>query len=125
MRHLTLVNPDDLPRLQVALGTARLLVDIARAELDVTLAGTSEGFALLDALLAHDPQVKVIVLSGQSDRANALRAVDRGAYDFLAKPFDVELLNLTVERALRLHEAATVIDADFDGTLPTSYAPSS
>jgi hypothetical protein len=38
MRHLTLVNPDDLPRVQVALGTARLLVDIARAELDVTAA---------------------------------------------------------------------------------------
>jgi two-component system, NtrC family, response regulator len=64
----------------------------------------SEGFALLDALLALDPAVKVIVLSGQSDRANALRAVELGAYDFLAKPLEAELLNMTADRALRLHE---------------------
>ncbi|MEF7617071.1 PEP-CTERM-box response regulator transcription factor [Aquincola sp. MAHUQ-54] len=64
----------------------------------------SEGFALLEKLLDIDPDVKVVVLTGQNDRANALRAIDLGAYDFLAKPFDVELLNLTVERALRLHE---------------------
>lgn len=64
----------------------------------------SEGFLLLDRLLALQPNVKVIVLSGQNDRANALKAIDLGAYDFLAKPFDVDLLNLTVERALRLYE---------------------
>ena len=64
----------------------------------------SEGFKLLEQLLDIDAAVKVIVLTGQNDRANALRAVELGAYDFLAKPFDVELLNLTVERALRLHE---------------------
>jgi two-component system, NtrC family, response regulator len=64
----------------------------------------SEGFALLDALLALDAQVKVIVLSGQSDRANALRAVELGAYDFMAKPLDADLLGMTVERALRVYE---------------------
>ncbi len=64
----------------------------------------SEGFALLDALLGLDPAVKVIVLSGQSDRANAVRAVELGAYDFLAKPLDADLLKMTVERALRVHE---------------------
>jgi two-component system NtrC family response regulator len=64
----------------------------------------SEGFLLLETLLDLNPQVKVIVLSGQNDRVNALKAVDLGAYDFLAKPFDADLLNLTVERALRLHE---------------------
>ena len=64
----------------------------------------TEGFALLEALLKLDPMVKVIVLSGQSDRANALRAVDLGAYDFLAKPLEADLLNMTVDRALRVHE---------------------
>jgi len=64
----------------------------------------SEGFALLDALLKIDPAIKVIVLSGQSDRANALRAIELGAYDFLAKPLDADLLGLTVERALRVYE---------------------
>jgi len=64
----------------------------------------SEGFALLDALLRMDANVKVIVLSGQSDRANACRAVELGAYDFLAKPLEADLLNMTVERALRMYE---------------------
>ena len=64
----------------------------------------SEGFKLLEQMLAMDPDVKVIVLTGQNDQANALRAVALGAYDFFAKPFEPELLNLTVERAFRLAE---------------------
>ena len=62
----------------------------------------SEGFKLLDQILAIDPDTKIIVLTGQNDRINALRAVAQGAYDFFAKPFEPELLNLTVERAFRL-----------------------
>jgi len=64
----------------------------------------SEGFKLLEQMLAADPDIKVIVLTGQNDQANALRAVALGAYDFFAKPFEPELLNLTVERAFRLAE---------------------
>lgn len=64
----------------------------------------SEGFKLLEQVLAFDPDIKVIVLTGQNDQANALRAVALGAYDFFAKPFEPELLNLTVERAFRLFE---------------------
>jgi two-component system NtrC family response regulator len=64
----------------------------------------SEGFKLLEQILAIDPDTKVIVLTGQNDQANALRAVAIGAYDFFAKPFEPELLNLTVERAFRLFE---------------------
>ncbi|MBZ8138333.1 PEP-CTERM-box response regulator transcription factor [Rubrivivax gelatinosus] len=64
----------------------------------------SEGFRLLEQLLDLDPHVKVIVLTGQNDQANALRAVALGAYDFLAKPFDPEVLGLTIERAMRLAE---------------------
>jgi two-component system NtrC family response regulator len=65
---------------------------------------TSEGFKLLEQLLAADPNVKVIVLTGQNDQANALRAVALGAYDFFAKPFEPELLGLTIDRAFRLAE---------------------
>lgn len=64
----------------------------------------SEGFRLLEQVLEIEPDTKVIVLTGQNDRNNALRAVAMGAYDFLAKPFEPELLNLTVERAFRLFE---------------------
>ena len=64
----------------------------------------SEGFRLLEQILAAAPDTKVIVLTGQNDQANALRAVALGAYDFFAKPFEPEMLNLTIDRAYRLFE---------------------
>ena len=64
----------------------------------------SEGFKLLEQLLDADPHVKVIVLTGQNDQANALRAINLGAYDFQAKPFDPDMLSLTIERAYRMAE---------------------
>lgn len=66
--------------------------------------GVDEGFALLGQILACDPDTKVIVLTGQNDQANALRAVAMGAYDFFAKPFEPALLALTIDRALRMFE---------------------
>ena len=64
----------------------------------------SEGFKLLEQMLDIDASVKVIVLTGQNDQANALRAVALGAYDFLAKPFDPDVLGLTIDRAWRLFD---------------------
>lgn len=64
----------------------------------------SEGFRLLEQILSIAPETKVIVLTGQNDRTNALRAIGQGAYDFFAKPFEPELLALTIERAFRLHD---------------------
>ncbi|MDR1662177.1 MAG: PEP-CTERM-box response regulator transcription factor [Azoarcus sp.] len=67
----------------------------------------SEGFALLGETLALAPDTKIIVLTGQHDRENAVRAVGMGAYDFFSKPFEPELLTLTIERAFRLHDLQT------------------
>jgi two-component system NtrC family response regulator len=64
----------------------------------------TEGFKCLEKLLELDPGVKVIVLTGQNDQDNALRAIRMGAYDFLAKPVDPDVLSLSVERAYRLYE---------------------
>ena len=64
----------------------------------------TEGFALLRQILALAPHTKIIVLTGQNDRSNALKAIALGAYDFYAKPFEPELLGLTIERAYYLHE---------------------
>ena len=64
----------------------------------------SEGFKLLEQILDLDPYTKVIVLTGQNDQANALRAVVMGAFDFLAKPFEPELLTVIIERAFRFAE---------------------
>ena len=65
---------------------------------------TAEGFRLLGEALTLAPDTKVIVLTGQHDRENALRAVRMGAYDFFPKPFEPDLLGLTIERAFRLYE---------------------
>jgi len=63
-----------------------------------------EGFRLLGEMLALAPDTKVIVLTGQHDRENAVKAVAMGAYDFFGKPFEPELLGLTIDRAFRLHD---------------------
>ena len=62
--------------------------------------GVSEGFATLDALLRHIPDLKVIVATSHGDRMHALRAISSGAYDFCEKPTDIALLRTIVERAL-------------------------
>jgi two-component system NtrC family response regulator len=63
-----------------------------------------EGMRLLQDTLALAPDTKVIVLTGQSDRANAMRAVGLGAYDFYTKPFEPEVLTLMIDRAFRLYD---------------------
>jgi len=64
----------------------------------------TEGFRLLQDILSAVPETKVIVLTGQNDHQNAIRAIGLGAYDFYSKPFQPELLSLMIERAYRLHE---------------------
>jgi len=63
----------------------------------------SEGLATLEQILALMPDTKVIVVTGNQDRANAVKAVAMGAYDFYQRPFEPEVLGLVVERAFRLH----------------------
>ena len=65
--------------------------------------GTSEGFAVLDAIMELKPDTKVIVASGHGARESALKAIEHGAYDFYQKPVDIEALGLIVRRAFNLH----------------------
>lgn len=62
------------------------------------------GLAVLREVADVAPDTKVIVMTGQNDRANALRAIALGAYDFLSKPVEPDVLALTLERAYRLYE---------------------
>nr|MDA3869738.1 response regulator [Gammaproteobacteria bacterium] len=52
----------------------------------------SEGLAALDEILTIAPNTKVIVVTGNDDRQNALKAVSLGAYDFYQKPVEPEML---------------------------------
>lgn len=65
--------------------------------------GVTEGLATLQQILAMAPDTKVIVLTGNQDRANAVKAVSMGAYDFHQKPFDAPTLGMVIERAFHLH----------------------
>ncbi len=64
--------------------------------------GVTEGFETLREILSLAPQTKVIVVTGNADRDNALKAVRFGAFDFYQKPVDVEVLKLLVDRAARM-----------------------
>jgi two-component system, NtrC family, response regulator len=66
--------------------------------------GVEEGFLTLAELLGLDPFVKVIVITGQDDKANALNAIGEGAYDFLCKPIQVEELRVILRRVLRVRQ---------------------
>jgi DNA-binding NtrC family response regulator len=59
-----------------------------------------EGFQLVADLLAHSPGMKIFVLSGQNDAANARHARALGAWEFVAKPSDPALLRRLLSRAL-------------------------
>lgn len=63
---------------------------------------TREGMATLTDLLALDSFAKIIIITGQSDRNNGLVAVGQGAYDFLAKPVDIEELKVILRRAFHV-----------------------
>ncbi|MCE2955490.1 MAG: sigma-54-dependent transcriptional regulator [Gemmatimonas sp.] len=61
----------------------------------------AHGIVALDALLADDPELAVIMLTGHADVATAVKAMQHGAADLLEKPMDLEALAGAVERAAR------------------------
>ena len=62
----------------------------------------TEGLTALSEILRRAPGTKVIVVSGNNDRQNAVKAVSLGAYDFYEKPIDAEVLQLIIDRAFNL-----------------------
>lgn len=66
--------------------------------------GATEGLAILQQILSLAPDTKIIVLSGNQDRSNAVKAIAMGAYDFHQKPCEPEILGLVVQRAFVLQE---------------------
>ena len=63
-----------------------------------------EGLRALDEILTVAPATKVIVITGNTDRANALAAVERGAFDFHLKPVDLDSLKIVLRRAAYLSQ---------------------
>ncbi len=66
--------------------------------------GSSEGFACLRAILKQSPGTQVIMVTGNNDRENALKAIHMGAYDYFLKPIDINELKIVINRAYHLAE---------------------
>jgi two-component system response regulator RegA len=77
--------------------------------------GEDSGLALIPALLAEVPTMRVLLLTGYASIATAVEAIKRGAHDYLAKPVDAD----TVVRALLANDetAPEPVDAP-ETTLP-------
>ncbi|MBI2527064.1 MAG: sigma 54-interacting transcriptional regulator [Candidatus Rokubacteria bacterium] len=63
-----------------------------------------EGLKALEEILDVAPGIKVVVITGNSDRANALKAVDLGAFDFHLKPVNLDDLRVVLGRATYLRQ---------------------
>ena len=92
--------------------------------------GVEEGLKTLQDILRLAPHTKVIVVTGNGDQENALRSVERGAYDFYQKPVDTDTLRLLVDLAFTMHELEaenrrlqqTVDNSPLDGIVAASDA---
>ncbi|MCW5570797.1 MAG: PEP-CTERM-box response regulator transcription factor, partial [Steroidobacteraceae bacterium] len=102
---------DDFEVLQAG-NRAEALAHLRRSEPPVVLQdlglppdadGVAEGMATLKEILSLAPRTKVIVVTGNADRDNAVRAVGFGACDFYQKPLDTDVLRLIVDRAFHIH----------------------
>ena len=66
--------------------------------------GVDEGFLTLHEILRADRRAKVIVITGQEDRAYALEAIGQGAYDFFRKPIQPDELKILLGRAVHVYQ---------------------
>lgn len=83
------------------LGRERVAVAVVDLGLPPNPNDATEGFATLVAIREISPDTKVIVATGQGSRANALKAIELGAFDFFEKPVEPEVLRFVVDRARR------------------------
>jgi DNA-binding NtrC family response regulator len=68
-----------------------VITDLMMPELD--------GFAVMKHIKENCPATLVIVITGYASVESAVRAIRSGAYDYILKPFDFEIIKISVERA--------------------------
>ena len=76
-----------------------VLLDIALSPYE---GGGNEGMMLLQKFLQHDSLIKVIMITGNDTKENALKAIDLGAYDFYSKPIKLDEIKFIIERSLHI-----------------------
>jgi len=85
-----------------ALSLAAAHPDPALVLTDIRMPGVG-GVELLHRLKKMDPKVQVVMVSSHQDLETVRRCLREGAYDYLLKPFDWQILSNTVSRALERH----------------------
>jgi len=70
------------------------------------------GMRLLELILSQEPSTRVIVITGNSDHRNALRAVRLGAFDYYAKPIRLDELKVMIRRAIHIHQLQDLVNQD-------------
>jgi len=108
----------DQPGALAAFGVSSPLVTLLDLGLPPRPNDPDEGLATLSGLLALDPLSKVIIVSGQGDKQNALRAVGAGAYDFLCKPVQMDELKIVLQRSVYVAE----LEREYRATLDAQRA---
>ena len=97
---------------------------------DLKMPGT-DGMQVLEHVRAADPDVAVVMMTGHGTIQTAVEAMRKGAFDFVQKPFEMDELGLSVERALALRatvrenrELRSLVDArsSFGGLIGQSPA---
>jgi DNA-binding NtrC family response regulator len=90
------------------------------------------GLRLIDKFLEQQPATRIIVVTGNEDDSNALRAVRLGAYDYYSKPIRLTDLKVMIQRAIevsrihqRLHETHEEIEGRFQGATNGPLPPTS
>jgi two-component system NtrC family response regulator len=102
-RVITAATADEALLKQRAEYPAVILLDISLSP----YGGSLEGLAILPQLIETDPRAKVIMVTGNSERQNALAAIGAGAFDFYVKPIELQELGIIIKRAAYLQKLET------------------
>ncbi|SNB46707.1 sigma-54 dependent transcriptional regulator [Geobacter sp. DSM 9736] len=73
------------------------------AILDIKMPGLS-GLDLLDRVKELKQDLLVVIMTAEASMKNAVEAMKRGAYDYLTKPFDLDVIDAIIEKVLRARE---------------------
>jgi len=93
---------EDRPSAVAAFQANRPMVVVLDLGLPPSPGAPDEGMAALAELLTLDNLTKIVIVTGQSEKDNALRAVGQGAYDFMCKPIQMEELKAILNRGFHI-----------------------
>lgn len=102
--HYDVLLAEDRPSALQVLSEAKPSVVTLDLGLPPSPGDTREGFLALADLLQSDPLLKVLVITGQGERENGMEAIGQGAFDFFAKPVNIDELKVVLDRAIYVQQ---------------------